>query len=54
VPERDIARFLALYRQGRLPVERLRSGFLSLDELNAGFDRLAAGEAVRQMLTFAG
>lgn len=51
VPLRDIPRYMALYRQGRLPVDRLMSGRLPLDEVNAGFDRLAAGGAVRQLLT---
>jgi len=50
VPRRDIPRFLSLYRQGKLPVDRLRSGFVDFDGLNAGFDRLAKGEAVRQIL----
>lgn len=50
VPERDIPRFVALHREGRLPVERLLSHRLTLDELNEGFDRLARGEAVRQVV----
>ncbi|MEC8204717.1 MAG: zinc-dependent alcohol dehydrogenase family protein, partial [Pseudomonadota bacterium] len=50
VPRRDIPRFLSLYRQGKLPVDRLRSGFVDFKGLNAGFDRLAAGDAVRQVL----
>jgi alcohol dehydrogenase len=50
VPERDIPRFLGLYRRGKLPVERLKSGFLSLPEINAGFDRLAEGGVLRQIL----
>jgi alcohol dehydrogenase len=50
VPRRDIPRFLSLYKQGKLPVDRLRSGFVDFDGLNAGFDRLAAGDAVRQIL----
>lgn len=51
VPLRDIPRYMALYRQGRLPVDRLLGDRLPLDEVNAGFDRLAAGAAVRQILT---
>jgi Zn-dependent alcohol dehydrogenase len=38
---------VGLWRAGRLPVERLVSGTISLDELNPAFDRLANGEAVR-------
>ncbi len=52
VPRRDIPRFLRLFRQGKLPVNRLRSGFVDLDGLNTAFDRLAAGDAVRQILRF--
>ena len=52
VPARDIPRFVALHRAGRLPVERLLTGRLELDELNEGFDRLASGEAVRQAVVF--
>ena len=51
VPLRDIPRYIALYRRGRLPVDRLMSGHLALDELNTGFDRLAEGNAVRQIVT---
>lgn len=51
VPLRDIPRYMALYRQGRLPVDRLMSDRMPLDEVNAGFDRLAAGGAIRQILT---
>ena len=50
VAERDIPRFLGLYKRGKLPVERLRSGFLGLAEINQGFDRLAQGSVLRQIL----
>jgi len=52
VPQRDVPRFLELYRRGRLPVNRLRSGTVTLDTINEGFDRLASGETVRDLLTF--
>jgi alcohol dehydrogenase len=52
VPVRDIPRYIALYRQGRLPVDKLLTGRLRLDDINLGFDRLANGEAVRQVVTF--
>jgi alcohol dehydrogenase len=50
VPVRDIPRFIALYQQGRLPVDRLVSQRVALDELNEGFDRLQAVSTVRQLL----
>ncbi|MFS0772001.1 zinc-dependent alcohol dehydrogenase family protein [Sphingomonas sp. 1P08PE] len=51
VPVRDVARYVALYRAGRLPVDRLVSGTLPLADINTGFDRLRDGEAVRQLVT---
>jgi alcohol dehydrogenase len=50
VPSRDIPRYIELYRRGRLPVDRLMSGTLSLDEVNEGFDRLHDGVAIRQVI----
>ncbi|MBW8483070.1 zinc-binding dehydrogenase [Actinomadura sp. PM05-2] len=52
VPRRDIPRFIAMYRAGVLPVDALLSGRLPLDDVNAGFDLLHTGEAVRQVVTF--
>jgi alcohol dehydrogenase len=52
VPSRDLPRFIELYREGRLPVDRLLTHRLALDEVNEGFDRLARGEAVRQAVMF--
>ena len=52
VPERDLPRFIGLHRAGRLPVERLLTHRISLDEINEGFDRLASGDAVRQAVIF--
>ncbi|MDX1528715.1 MAG: zinc-dependent alcohol dehydrogenase family protein [Gammaproteobacteria bacterium] len=52
VPVRDLPRYVSLYLQGRLPVNRLMSGHLKLDEINAGFDQMADGKAVRQIVTF--
>jgi alcohol dehydrogenase len=49
-PRRDIPRYLDLYRADRLPVDRLRSATLSLGEINEGFDRLAGGRAVRDVV----
>ena len=52
VPSRDLPRFIALYRAGLLPVDRLLTHRLRLDEINEGFDRLAQGEAIRQIISF--
>ena len=52
VPVRDLPRYIALYRQGRLPIDRLMSEHLTLDEINIGFDRLHEGKTVRQVVLF--
>jgi alcohol dehydrogenase len=52
VPVRDIPHYIALYRQGRLPVDRLMSGQLALEDINEGFDRLHEGKVVRQIVVF--
>jgi len=52
VPGRDIPRFIEMYRDGNLPVDRLLSHTLTPDQINEGFDRLASGEAVRQVVLF--
>jgi Zn-dependent alcohol dehydrogenase len=52
VPNRDIPRYVELWRAGRLPLERLVSARIGLDELPRALDRLAAGEELRQLITF--
>lgn len=53
VPSRDLPRYIAMYRRGKLPVNRLMSGRLKLEDINRGFDLLHEGKAVRQVVTFA-
>jgi len=50
VPVRDIPRFIELYRQGRLPVDKLINRSIGFDEINAGFDNLTDGLVIRQIL----
>ena len=52
VPSRDIPRFLALHRRGKLPVEKLLTHRMPLESINEGFDRLADGTAIRQIVEF--
>jgi alcohol dehydrogenase len=49
-PARDIPRYIQMYRQGYLPVDKLLSERLSLEDINAAFDRLADGQSVRQVV----
>lgn len=50
VPARDIPRYIDLYQQGKLPVDRLMGEHLSLDDINRGFDRMATGQAMRDVV----
>ena len=52
VPLRDIPRYVALYQRGKLPVNRLMGEQLALADINAGFDRLATGQALRDVVVF--
>ena len=52
VPARDIPRYIDLYRRGKLPVDRLMGERLALDDINRGFDRLASGHALRDVVVF--
>ena len=50
VPSRDIPRYIGLFQDGKLPIDRLTSHQMELDGLNEGFDRLVEGSVVRQIL----
>jgi alcohol dehydrogenase len=52
VPQRDIPRFIGMYRAGLLPVDLLRTREIRLDEVNEAFDRLDRGEVARQVIRF--
>ena len=40
-----------MYKNGNLPVDKLISKNISLQEINQGFDDLNSGETVRQIIT---
>lgn len=50
VPVRDVPRYLSLMQAGVLQVEQLIDREIGFDDLNAGFDQLASGSALRQIL----
>lgn len=52
VPRRDIPRLVDLYLSGRLKIEEVVSRYLTLDQVNEGFDSLARGEVARQIIRF--
>ncbi|MCX6393941.1 MAG: alcohol dehydrogenase catalytic domain-containing protein [Solirubrobacterales bacterium] len=49
-PRKMLPQLFEHWAEGNLPIERLISHRLTLDEINEGFDRLATGEAVRQII----
>ena len=52
LPSRDIPLFAQLWREGRLPVEKLISRHIRLEQLNEAMDALAEGRELRQLIVF--
>jgi alcohol dehydrogenase len=52
IPARDVPRYLGLYASGRLPVDRLIGRRLALEDINSGFDSLATGSSLRDLIVF--
>lgn len=52
VPRRDLPRYIAMYRAGKLPVDQLLSKTIQLEQVNEAFEALAQGEVVRQIIRF--
>lgn len=52
VPERDIPIYESLWREGKLKAEGLVSSHIKLAEINEAMDKLADGEALRQIIMF--
>ena len=50
VPKRDIPRYLSLFQNGKLPVDKLLSRIIGFDELNEAMDRLDDAATVREVL----
>lgn len=50
IPSRDIPRYIALWKAGRLPVEHLLTSTHHLSEINTLLDTLADGRAIRQIV----
>ena len=53
VPKRDIPHYLQMMKTGKLPVDKLLSNIISLDEINEGFDLLATGDNSRIIIKMA-
>ncbi|MFZ2227530.1 MAG: alcohol dehydrogenase catalytic domain-containing protein [Candidatus Nanopelagicaceae bacterium] len=52
VPSRDVPRFVDMWRTGRLPLEKLISAEIELENINEAMDQLADGNAIRQLIVF--
>ena len=52
VPSRDIPHYEQLWREGRLPVDRLITSRIRLEDVNQAMDDLEDGRAVRQIIEF--
>jgi alcohol dehydrogenase len=52
VTQQDVPRFIELYREGRFPATALISHRIRLDDINEALDRLADGDALRQVIEF--
>ena len=52
VPRRDLPHYVSLFRSGRLPVDKLLTHRLRLEDINEGFDRMREGIGIRQVVCF--
>ncbi|MDT5037675.1 MAG: S-(hydroxymethyl)mycothiol dehydrogenase [Micromonosporaceae bacterium] len=50
LPSRDFPTMIALYRQGRLPLDRFVSETIGLDDVEEAFARMARGEVLRSVV----
>ena len=50
VPQRDIPRYVELFRAGHLPVDKLLGERVPLADINAALDHLDSGHALRQVV----
>lgn len=50
IPKRDIPRYMAMFKDQKLPVDRLLSRVIGFDDLNAAMDRLDDAATVREVL----
>ena len=50
IPRRDIPRYMAMFKDDKLPVDRLLTRTIGFDDLNAAMDRLADAVTVREVL----
>jgi alcohol dehydrogenase len=52
IPARDIPRYISMYQRGLLPLQKLISSHIKIDDINEAFDTLDSAETIRQIITF--
>ena len=50
VPSRDLPRYIELYMLGKLPVNRLMTGRLKLEDINQGYQDMRDGKNIRGLI----
>ncbi len=48
----DVPKFMDMYMEGKLPVDKLITKSYSLDEINEGFEAMERGETIRSVIRF--
>lgn len=48
----DVPRFVDMFMEGKLPIDKLITRSCSLDEINEGFEALEKGETIRSVILF--
>jgi S-(hydroxymethyl)mycothiol dehydrogenase len=54
LPERDFPMLIDLYLQGRLPLDTFVSEEIGIGDIEAAFDKMAAGGVLRSVVVFDG
>lgn len=52
IPSRDLKRMMDMYRRGVLPVDKLVTHRMPLEDINLAMDQLKTGDAIRQIIHF--
>lgn len=52
VPQRDLPRMFSLYAKGKLPVDKMLTHRMRIDQINLAMDQLDNGTAIRQVIEF--
>jgi len=51
-PQIDIPRYIDLYMNGKLPIDKLITKTYGLDEINQAFEALEKGQVIRSVIKF--